>query len=257
MRAIKTALKVSGILLAMALFGAMLLPGTADAQGVTIMSIEGATTDENDTFVDVRVRLSQPVDTATSVKFATSSDTAKSGRDFWGTFRTVTIPAGQTVAVESIWMINDRVAENDEQFNVRIWDVRSGSNVVTGATSAKVTVRDDDSVAGPDPIVNVSGTTINEGGEFVDVRIRLGGELQQRASVKFATSAGSAKPGQDYYGTFQTIYFEPGETVKIGRVQLIDDRIAEPNESFKVRIWDGRNITVRTAEAFVQINDND
>lgn len=257
MRACKSAFKLSGVLLALALFSVLLLPSTASAQPVTLISVEAATTDENDTFVDVRVRLSRAVDTDTAVKFATSNDTAKAGQDFYGTYQIVIIPAGETSKTVRIWNVNDRVAENDEQYNVRIFGLRTQSNVVMGATHAKVTIRDDDSVAGPDAKVSVFGTTINEGGRFVDVRIVLDRAVDTHVSVKFATSSSSARAGSDFFGTFQTIHFSPGETSKVGRVWLIDDRVAEPTEHFKVRIWDAKNAIVGSAAASVQINDND
>lgn len=257
MKTLKNALRMSGAVLAMAMFSVLLLPAHADAEEVTLVSVEGATADENDTVVDVRVRLSNAVSSSTSVKFATSNDTAKAGEDFYGTFQTATFSPGQTVQVVRLQLINDDIPEYGEQFNVRIFGVESNDNVVTGATHAKVSIRDDDRPT-TIPIVNVSGTTINEGARFVDVRIRLGGPaLTQRATVKFATASNSAQAGQDFYGTFQTITFEPGETVQVARIQMVDDDVAEPNENFMVRIWDGQNIEVRTSRAFVQINDND
>lgn len=257
MRARKRAFKLSGLLLGLALFSTMLLPATASAEPVTLISVEAATTDENDTFVDVRVRLSQAVATDTAVRVATSSDTAKAGQDFFGTFQNVTIDAGTTSKNVRIWNINDRVAENDEQYNVRIFDLRTQSNVVMGATHAKVTIRDDDGAPEPGANVSVFGTTINEGGRFVDVRINLDRALTTHASVKFATAPNTAQNGSDFYGKFEVINFSPGDTVKVGRIWLVDDNVAEPTENFKVRIWDGKNLTVRTGEAFVQINDND
>lgn len=256
MRAFKRALKMSGVLLAMGLFATMLLPGTAEAQGVSIVSVEPETTDEQDTFVNVRVTLSRPVTTTTSVRFATSSDTAKSGEDFWGKYRVVEFAPGERIAIVPIYMINDRVPENTEQFNVRIWDLQSDSNVVTGATHAKITVRDDDG-GSANPTVNVEGTTINEGADFVHVRVKLSQAVTEHSSVKFATGGGSAQPGQDYYGTFEIVEFAPGEHVKVVRIDMVDDNRPEPNEQFKVRIWDAENLTINSNRAFVQINDND
>lgn len=256
MRAIKSVIKMCGALLAMALFSMTLLPGIASAEPVTLISVEGTTADESDTFVDARVRLSNPVNTATTVKFATSSDTAKSGQDFYGKYVVVTLQPGQTIAPVPVWLINDNVPEDLEEFNVRIWDVRSGSNVVPGSTHAKIAIRDDDRPA-PEIFANIAGTTINEGADFVDVRIRLSNISDDVVSVKFATAPNTARAGQDYFGTFQVIDFAPRQTVAVARIDLIDDFTTESSENFKVRIWDGNNVDIGISQAFVTINDND
>lgn len=256
MKAIKSVVKMCGAVLAMALFSMALLPGVASAEPVTLISVEGTTGDENDTFIDARVRLSNPVDTVTTVRFATSPDTAKSGQDFYGKYQIVTLQPGQTIVPVSVWLINDTVPEDTELFNVRIWDVQSGSNVVTGSTHAKMAIRDDDRGT-EDPFANVAGTTINEGADFVDVRIRLSNISDEVVVVNFATAPNTARSGQDFYGTYQRIEFQPHQTVAVARIDLIDDYVAEPTENFKVRIWEGENVKIGINQAFVTINDND
>lgn len=256
MTACKSALRLSGVLLAMVLFSALLLPSTASAAAEATVSVLPAAADENDGTIRVRVQLSSAVQARTTVKFATSNGTALSGRDFYGTFQTVTFAPGQRIKTVPITLVNDRVSENREFFNARIWDVRSAANVALGTQTARALIRDDDS-AGGIPTANVESIAVNENGRYAYVRIRVNGRLDQTATVKFATNNGTARSGQDFYGTFQTVRLSPGQTVKTVPVRIIDDNIREGTERFGVRIWDGRNIRVRVANASVTILDND
>ncbi|KAK7929509.1 hypothetical protein WMY93_005904 [Mugilogobius chulae] len=66
--------------------------------------------------------------------------------------------------------------------------------------------------------------------------VRQGGDLTQRIYVNFQTEDGTANAGSDYTFTQGTIVFEPGETEKEIRVEIIDDDIFEEDEHFLVHL---------------------
>ncbi|XP_055077256.1 sodium/calcium exchanger 1-like isoform X3 [Periophthalmus magnuspinnatus] len=66
--------------------------------------------------------------------------------------------------------------------------------------------------------------------------VRQGGDLTQRIYVNFQTEDGTANAGSDYTFTEGTIVFEPGETEKEIRIEIIDDDIFEEDEHFLVHL---------------------
>lgn len=103
----------------------------------------------------------------------------------------------------------------------------------------------------------VDDPTITEGAPFVDVRVRLTQASDRLVSVKFATAAQSAQGGQDYYGVYRVVTFDPFETVQTVRITIVDDDVAESVENFKARIWDAQNAEIADNTGYVTIYDND
>ncbi|XP_055014151.1 sodium/calcium exchanger 1-like isoform X9 [Boleophthalmus pectinirostris] len=66
--------------------------------------------------------------------------------------------------------------------------------------------------------------------------VRQGGDLTQRIYVNYQTEDGTANAGSDYTSTEGTIVFEPGETEKEIRIEIIDDDIFEEDEHFLVHL---------------------
>lgn len=68
--------------------------------------------------------------------------------------------------------------------------------------------------------------------------VRRGGDLTTMVSVKYRTEDGTANAGSDYQFTEGTVVFQPGETEKEIRVDIIDDDIFEEDEHFLVHLSD-------------------
>ncbi len=59
----------------------------------------------------------------------------------------------------------------------------------------------------------------------------------QVVSVNYSTTDGTAKAGQDYTAVSGgTVTFNPGETSKSAPVTILDDSLAEGNETFTVTL---------------------
>ncbi|XP_072319476.1 sodium/calcium exchanger 1a [Eucyclogobius newberryi] len=78
--------------------------------------------------------------------------------------------------------------------------------------------------------------------------VRQGGDLTQRVYVDFQTEDGTANAGSDYASAHGTVVFEPGETEKEIRLEIIDDDIFEEDEHFLVNLsgvrGDGKDAVV-------------
>ncbi len=68
----------------------------------------------------------------------------------------------------------------------------------------------------------------------IEFKVTLSAPLTQQITVNYGTSNGTAAAGLDYTSTSGTLTFAPGETVKPILVDLINDNLVEPNETFFV-----------------------
>jgi uncharacterized delta-60 repeat protein len=61
--------------------------------------------------------------------------------------------------------------------------------------------------------------------------LQRSGDLVSTSRVDLVTVDGSAKAGEDYVGTNVTVTFGPGETEKTAPIRILDDKLAEGDES--------------------------
>jgi arylsulfatase A-like enzyme len=76
-------------------------------------------------------------------------------------------------------------------------------------------------------------------------------------TVNYATSDGSAKAGTDYASTAGTLTFPPGVRTMNVDVPLLDDSVAESEESFAIRLSGAVNATIGDDEGDVSVDDDD
>ncbi|XP_041641862.1 sodium/calcium exchanger 1a isoform X1 [Cheilinus undulatus] len=76
--------------------------------------------------------------------------------------------------------------------------------------------------------------------------VRRGGDLTSTVSVDYRTEDGTANAGSDYQFTEGTVVFQPGETEKEIRIDIIDDDIFEEDEHFLVHLSNVRVISEGT-----------
>ncbi|XP_028258414.1 sodium/calcium exchanger 1a [Parambassis ranga] len=76
--------------------------------------------------------------------------------------------------------------------------------------------------------------------------VRGGGDLTSTVSVDYRTEDGTANAGSDYRFTEGTVVFQPGETEKEIRIDIIDDDIFEEDEHFLVHLSNVRVISEGT-----------
>lgn len=77
--------------------------------------------------------------------------------------------------------------------------------------------------------------------------VRRGGDLTSTVSVDYRTEDGTANAGSDYWFTEGTVVFQPGETEKEIRIDIIDDDIFEEDEHFLVHLSNVKVISEGTS----------
>ena len=96
----------------------------------------------------------------------------------------------------------------------------------------------------------------SEDDEAVVFVVQLSEAAGQDAVVEYATSSGTARGGEDYEATTGTLTF-PAGTTRLGiSVPIIDDNVAEQEETFTIALRNS-NATIVQGEATGAITDND
>jgi hypothetical protein len=92
----------------------------------------------------------------------------------------------------------------------------------------------------------------------VTVTVTRSGSTSGAASVVYATQNGTALSGSDYQALSGTLAFAAGETSKTVVLTVIDDKLKESNETFKLALSSPTGGTLGSvAETTITIVDND
>ena len=81
----------------------------------------------------------------------------------------------------------------------------------------------------------------SEAAPFAELELIRTGDLQNPSSIEFQTVNGDAVAGSDYVGTNGTVQFASGTATQTVAVPLINDGLAETNESFVVELHSPSN----------------
>lgn len=203
-----------------------------------MISVDNAVVDERTGLAQLAVRLSAPSPNVVSVGYNALVSDRDSGEprlalaNILGS--SLVFSPGETVRTITYAIVDDDSVEPAEQFSL----VFSGAvNATLTRQLVHVLVRDNDRVVAA-PSIRVEAPTVDEGAGSADFIVSLGargGESStQPVTVAWRTVDGSARAGSDYVGASGVLRFEPGESVKVVPVALIDDATAEPGERFEL-----------------------
>ncbi len=190
-----------------------------------------------------------------SVEFATSPGSATSPEDYTHTTGTVDFPAGETSDTFTVPIFNDGSAENDEFFNVTLLNPSPG--LVLGTPfAATVTIVDNDGAGNFQ--FSAANFSVNESAGTVTITVTRSGGAVGAASVQFNTSNGTATTPSDYQSASGTLFFASGDVSETFTVAIVDNNIAEANETFSLTLSNPVGGTLGSQRtATVTIVDND
>jgi len=89
------------------------------------------------------------------------------------------------------------------------------------------------------PLITISDTTVteaNSGTTAATFTVTLSAASTEPVTVAYAIANGSASAGSDYQAASDTLTFATGQTSKTITVQVVGDRLPEPNETFYVNL---------------------
>ena len=117
-------------------------------------------------------------------------------------------------------------------------------------------------VVPPLPVVGIASATIVEGQvgrRLMTFTLTLSAPSASPVTVRWNTVGGTATAGRDYVSGAGTVTFAPGQTRRTIAVTVIADRIAEADETFRVRLSTPLNATLSATAAIATgtIRDDD
>lgn len=186
-----------------------------------------------------------------TVQYATTDVTATGGVDYTSTTGTASLPNGgckcTTVTVD---VLGDLDQEATEAFQVNLSDptaasIRDGVGVGT--------IYDND---GPPEIV-VLPASAGEADGAATFTVALTSSDAGSISVDFTTADVTALAGTDYTTTSGTLVFLPGDTEESLPVPVIDDLVAEEDETFTIDLSNPVGGTIAGAQAIGTIVSDD
>jgi len=200
------------------------------------------------------VTLSDPAATPVTVAYSTSDGSATAGSDYIVTTGVLTFEPDATAATVYVSIVDDDVEESVETFSVLLAEA-VGAPIGTGG--AVGTIFDDDGDGGATVALSIAGATATEGDGVLEFPVTLSVSAATSVTVSYATSEGSANASADYRAVEGTLTFTPGETEAAIRVDVLDDRIDEPDETFTIRLTGPVGAVLVAGEAVGTILDDD
>ena len=197
------------------------------------------------------VTLSGTSSRVVTVDYETSDRTAEAGSDYTFTGGTLSFPAGSRNATISVPVLDDDVDEPEETFIVTLSDP-SSATIADG--EGEGAIADDEAT----PTMSIGDVTVAEApGAEALFTVTLSGPSSLPVTVDYATSDRTALAGSDYMTTSAALSIPAGSRTGSIRVPILDDDIAEPDETFAVTLNTPSNATVADGEGIGTITDDE
>jgi subtilisin-like proprotein convertase family protein len=204
---------------------------------------------ENASAVTVTVVLSGSTALTTTVNYATSDGTARSGSDYTQSQNTLTfppasVPISRTFSVPIVTA--NSAYEGDEWLALTL---SAPAHAALGSPNlATLFIQEDD----PPPTLQFSSASASlvEANTGYSVNVTLSGLTEVTATVSYATGGGTAAAGSDYQPASGTLTFPPLTTSRPISVTLLDDSLYEVDEAFKLTLASPVSATLGAPGAF-------
>ena len=152
----------------------------------------------------------------------------------------LTIPAGDLSASVDFEITDDAEGEPVEAVVIHLY---TPNGYMAWWPYARLVVRESD--GGGElrlPYMSVNDASMRESGRYEPTWMRfvvwMRPAADETVEVSYATEDGSAKAGEDYEALSGTLTFEPGETVHLVWVEVLDDEVEDDGETFRLRLSD-------------------
>lgn len=220
--------------------------------GDPTLSMTAVDVEESAGVVEMKVMLIPASDSVVTVKAATTAASAAAGSDFYGAFENLVFQPGETEKSVMVSIVDDSDAESTESFSVRLFQ-NDGAPIATPLVPVNI-LDNDTGVA----TLSVTPQSVSESDGAIQIEVNLSQPSLQPISVKLASKAGTAEGGSDFYGFSKVLTFSPGETQKTVQLTLVNDQLAEPDETMKVRLFSSTGpVSIATPESVMTISDDD
>uniref|UniRef100_A0A914QE82 Calx-beta domain-containing protein n=1 Tax=Panagrolaimus davidi TaxID=227884 RepID=A0A914QE82_9BILA len=183
------------------------------------------------------------VPTRVSVHYKTVADTAQEDDDFIPVEGDLIFKPGETTKHIEIGIIDNDVYEEDEQFHVRLSNIKAVCDTNEQQTIkaelglnslATVLIIDDDHGGAFTFNSEYFKVPENQGVFILEVTRHRG--ARGKVTIPYRTIDGAAKNGEDYVGHDGELIFEDGQTKALIEIEIINDDEYEKSEDFYVEL---------------------
>ena len=229
--------------------------GSTAGSGALEFSLPEFVVSEASTNAVITVRRRGGTAGAVSVDAFTSNGSAVAGVDYLSVTRTLNFPPGETRQVLNVPIIPNNTLNGDRTVQLGLANF---VNAVAGPQPLSTLIIQDDETsigfASADFAINENAISGN-----ATVTLVRQGATGTAASVNIATLAGgTATPFVDYIPTNATVFFAPGETMKLFNLHVINDTNMEGNESILLRLSNPSGTTsLGISNAVLNLVDDD
>ncbi len=222
-------------------------------ESVVQFSAANYTVAESGVKATITVKRSGLLTGTTSVDYTTIDGTATAGSDYTTASGTLTFGPNVTTKTFTVPIANDTAAEPAETVLLKL---TAGAGATLGPVHTSVlTITDNDS-----SVFAFGAATygVTEGTPAVTITVKRTGFMMKAATVNYATSDGSATAGSDYVATTGQLSFASGVASKTFTIPIVDDGVAETDETFFVSLSSTGEDPVGTpGTTVVTIKDNE
>jgi hypothetical protein len=172
-----------------------------------------------------------------SVDITPVTGTAVAGLDYSNPVTTVTFNAGETSRKVLVPVINNNVVDSSRTVVFALNNPQGGAAIGTNFGNAcQLTITNDD-VGG---IISFTRTnySVNENATNVYLSISRTGGKATGVGAFYKTRSGTAVDGPDFAGITNKIFFSVADTNKIITIPILNDTLAEGNETFTISLYD-------------------
>ena len=219
---------------------------TIEDDDVSFLSISDASAQESAGTITFPVSLSNPSSRAVTVNYATAGGSATEGTDYTMKTGTLMIPAGATSTNLAVQLVDDGLAEGDEQFTVTL----SSASTAVGDGSATITILDDDVAE-----LSITDVVIDEWADTATVVVSLSARNAALVGFNYRTESGSATSNLDFRPHSGFIEIASGEWGTSISIPILDDTLVEGTEQFTFVLENVTGAEVGKGTAVVTIND--
>ena len=221
-----------------------------DDDDLPVLSVGDARADEGAGHMVFAVVMEGTTDAAVTVDYAMFDVTATDAEDYAAVPGSLTLAPGDGTASIVVAVLDDMLEENDETFRVVL---ANPSRASLGDAEGTGTIVDDDATLA----LSVADARAAENDGEVAVEISLDAAPESPVSVEYGTAEVSALAGRDFAAAHGSVTFTPGERVATVAVELVDDAVHEPTETFLVTLANPGGATIVRSAATVAITDDD
>jgi len=230
----------------------------ADAVNPAGLTVHDVTVDESAGTASFVVTLDKATSDSFSVAYATVNGSAVAGSDYGAAAGTLTFAAGETAKTITVAVNKDGAPELDETFGLQLGAIsgKAAGTVTLAHGAGTATIVHNELPALAAPIISVSNLIGGEADGYVDFVVSLNAPSNSAVSVNYSTGNATTSYN-DYASDSGTLVFAPGVTSQVVRVALVDDKLVETAEGFKLTLSGAVNATLSNAGGNATIIDND